>query len=44
MVDREDHGVALPERHDVGSRLHSRPLLGHDKLATGEVHARLREQ
>src|SRR5438105_646143 len=37
LVDREDHRIALAERHHLGARLHPRPLLDQQKLAAGEV-------
>jgi hypothetical protein len=37
LLDREDNGVALPERHNNRPRLHARALLGHDELTTREV-------
>src|SRR5436305_12806747 len=40
LVDREDHRVALRERHDLRARLHARSLLGHDELAAGTVALR----
>ena len=44
VVDREDHGVALAQGHDLDARLHARPLLGQDKLAALEVAAGLVQQ
>ena len=32
VADREDHTVTAMKRHDLGSRLHPRPLLGQHKL------------
>jgi len=37
VADWKDHGIALFERHDLGSRLASRPLLGENELAAGEL-------
>src|SRR5690606_17208987 len=31
MMDREDHGIALAERHHLGARLPARSLLGEDE-------------
>src|SRR6185312_304723 len=39
MIDREDDGVALRQRHHLRPRLHARPLLGQHELAAGEVLA-----
>src|SRR3546814_8128284 len=39
-VHGEGDGIALPERHDLRSRLHARALLGQHELAAGEVPAR----
>jgi hypothetical protein len=36
VMDRERHGVALAQRHDLGARLHARPLLRQHELAAGE--------
>ena len=44
MVNGEDHSVALPQRHDLGARLHAGTLLGQHELAAGEVSSRLRQQ
>src|SRR5438105_1522594 len=44
LVDREDHRVALRERHDLRARLYARALLGHDELAAGEVALRRRQE
>jgi len=43
-MDRKSDGVALPKRHDFHAALHARPLLGQDKLAAGEIAARLGKQ
>ena len=37
VVHREDHRLALPQRHDLGARLHARALLGQHELAAGEI-------
>src|SRR6266404_8621858 len=44
FVDREEHRIALPERHHLGARLHARPLFGQDELAALEIAARLVQQ
>jgi hypothetical protein len=44
MVDRKDHALALCQRHDLGARLHARPLLREHELPAGEVDLRPREQ
>ncbi|ABA53703.1 hypothetical protein BURPS1710b_A0614 [Burkholderia pseudomallei 1710b] len=44
MMDGEHDRVALLERHDIGARLHARPLLGDHEFAAREIGARLREQ
>src|SRR3569623_1741446 len=44
VMNREDDGIALPERHDFGAALHARPLLGQHKLDAGEVFVRTRQQ
>src|SRR3984893_2688247 len=44
VVHSECHRVTLPQRHDLGPALHARPLLGQDKLATGEIASWLGEQ
>jgi hypothetical protein len=38
---REDHGVALTERHHLRPRLHPGPLLGQHELAAVELLLRL---
>src|SRR6185312_3243715 len=38
------HGIALAKRHDLGSRLHARPLLGQYELATGKIPFWFRQQ
>ena len=40
----EDHAVALPEAHDLGARLHARPLLGQHELAAGKIPSGRGEQ
>ena len=42
FAHREDHAVALAEAHDLGARLHARPLLGQHELAAGKVALRAR--
>ena len=42
VMDREDHRLALAQRHHLGARLHARPLLGEHEFAAVEVVARLR--
>ena len=42
--DGEDHAVPLPEAHDLGARLHPRPLLGQHELAAGKIPPRRGEQ
>ena len=44
VIDREDHGVALAERHDLGARLHPRPGFDKHELAAGEIPAGSAEQ
>src|SRR5438105_15174978 len=44
VMHRKDYRLALRQRDDLGTRLHARPLLGHDKLSAGEIGARSREQ
>ena len=44
VMHREDHRIALRERHDLGARLHARALLGQHELAAGEILARRRQQ
>ena len=38
------HGIALLQRHHLGTRLHARALLGQHEFAAGEIAARLRQQ
>jgi hypothetical protein len=44
LAHREDDPVALAQAHDLGARLHARPLLGQYELAAGEVASGLGEQ
>ena len=44
MMHREDHALALPQRHDFGTRLHARALLGEHEFAAGEILTWSREQ
>jgi hypothetical protein len=44
VVDGEDDGLALPERDDGSTRLHTGALLGEDELATGEVASGVAEE
>ena len=44
MMHREDHALALRKRHDLGARLHARPLLRENEFASGEILARPRQQ
>lgn len=37
VVDREHDRIALAERNDFGTRLHSWTLLGQDKFATAKI-------
>jgi hypothetical protein len=37
MMHGKRHRIALPERHHLGPRLHSRPLLGQHELAAFEI-------
>src|SRR5262245_47025747 len=37
MVNREDHSVALPERHDFRPGLHARPLFRDHEFTAGEI-------
>jgi hypothetical protein len=37
VIDGKNHRVPLLERHDLGPRLHARPLLGDHEFATREV-------
>src|SRR5579883_595686 len=39
VMHREDHRLALRERHHLGARLHARPLLDEEELAAGELRA-----
>jgi hypothetical protein len=41
MMHGEGHRIALTKCHDVGARLHARPLFGQDELAAFEVLAGL---
>src|SRR5690242_5680036 len=43
VMDRKHNTVALLERHDFGTGLHARPLLGEHEFAAGEL-TRLREK
>ena len=43
-VDREDHGVTLTQRDDLGPRLHARSLLREHELAAGEICSGFRQQ
>src|SRR3546814_7374583 len=43
-IHRENHRVALRQRHDRGARLHPRPLLGQHEFAAGEILPRRRQQ
>ena len=40
----EYRGIAAAERHDLGARLHARPLFGEHEFAAGKIIARLRQQ
>src|SRR6266403_3930579 len=40
----ESHGVSLSQRHHLGPRLHSRPLLGQHEFAAGKIAARFRKK
>ena len=44
MTHRERHRVALAERNHFWPRLHTRPLLGEDKLTAREIPLRFRQQ
>src|ERR1700731_1884384 len=44
VVNREGDRITLSKRDDLGATLHARPLFGQDKLAAGEISARLREK
>ena len=44
MVHRERHRVALTKRNHLRPRLHTRPLLGEDEFAAGEISLRFRKQ
>ena len=44
MMHREDHAVALAERHNLDARLHAGSLFREYEFATGEVSSRCREQ
>src|SRR5262249_24919261 len=44
VMDGEHGSVTLPQRDHLGARLHSRPLLGKNELASFEVVSGLRQQ
>ena len=44
VVNREGHGIALVKRNDLGSRLHTRPLLREHEFAPGEISLWLGKQ
>src|SRR5260370_12493767 len=44
MVDREDHRLALLQRHDFAPRLRPRPLFDEQELAAGKVRLGVTEQ
>src|SRR5262245_31908070 len=44
LIDGEDDGVALLERHDLAARLHARPLLDQHEFATRELAAWLAQE
>ena len=44
VVDSENDGVTLSQRHDLSPRLHPRTLFGHDELTTGEVSSGFGQQ
>src|SRR5258708_39560495 len=44
VMNCENNGVALTERHDHRPALHARTLLRHDKLPSGEVRAGVGKQ
>src|SRR6266516_2320470 len=44
VVHRENHALALGQRHDFGARLQAWALLGEQECASGEIATRPREQ
>ncbi|GCE84557.1 hypothetical protein MSKU9_2698 [Komagataeibacter diospyri] len=44
LIDSKQHAVALPEGHDIHTRLHAGPLLREDEFSPGEVAVRARQQ
>src|SRR6185295_16397541 len=44
MMHGKDHAISLTQRHDLGTRLHARPLLGQHELAAREIQPRRGEQ
>ena len=43
MMNGESHGIALRQRHNLGTGLHARSLLGQNKLTSTKVLAGFRE-
>jgi hypothetical protein len=43
MMNGKGNGIALRQRHNLGARLHPRPLFGQNKLAASKVFAGLGE-
>jgi hypothetical protein len=44
IVDCEQDSIALPQGHHFSAGLHSRPLLGQDKLAASKIPIRLGQE
>jgi hypothetical protein len=44
VVNCKNNAVSLTERHDHRASLHTRALLRHDELATGEIRAGVGQQ
>src|SRR5437660_9649899 len=44
IVHREDNAVSLAQRHYLYTRLHARPLLGHNELASMDVSSWFRDK
>src|SRR4051794_31701029 len=44
VMHGEHHGVTLAQRNHLGTRLHSRPLLGQHEFAAAEIPAGLGQQ
>lgn len=44
VMNREDHGISLVERHHLRARLHTRSLLRQHKFSAAEIFLWIREK